>query len=317
MRVIKKAAALVLAVGVHAFTLMWILSGGWVIGANPGSLFAWLGGGLLLLIGGLLFPKPRRLPADAEVVERGAAPELYGVAERVAGAVGVPAPVGVAVDDLAVGAEYLRVGWGRRPVLLVGLPLWLALPPRQRVVLLVRAYGEAKDDGVVAGGALWTLAQWRETFRSGKILAARGETHMYMATILGAAAPRGSYEAAGMLDKVLGTVLGWPVLLLERALLRLVRDVAPRPAPAWGIVTDVEKARLAELMASRSFLAPLQAAALRGAAVTEIRRSAAVCDDGASRHGREELLSEDASDRVDAELSRHYSRAIRALGLIW
>ncbi|MDH2427969.1 hypothetical protein [Sphaerisporangium sp. TRM90804] len=303
--------------------------GGWVISLNPGFLLVWLVGGLLLVIGVLLSPRPRRLGGNAEVVERGSAPELYGVAERVAGAVGVRPPVAVAVEDLAIGAEYPLVGWRRRPVLVVGLPLWLVLSARQRVVLLAKAYTEERGDDLLVGGALWTLAQWRESLMSGRPLARRGETHIYMATVLGAAAPRGSYDAAGTLGQVFGKMLGWPVLLVERALLRLTRaDDGPArrdPARLRGVVTEAEVARLEELVAARRFMAPLQAAVLRGATVPEIRRSvpAGVTgsgvdgEGGATRLEGERLFTVGASEAVDVELARHYSRAVRAFGLVW
>jgi hypothetical protein len=324
VKVVKKVAALVLSLGVHGLTLLLILLGAWVVSLNPDFLVTWLLGGLLVSIGVLLFPRPRRLPAGAEVVERSVAPELYGVAERVAAGVGVRAPETVAVEDLSVGAEYVLVGWRRRPVLVIGLPLWLVLTARQRVVLLARAYTGESGGDVLISGALWTLAQWHESLMGGKTLAKRGETHIYMATVLGAAAPRGSYDAAGTLGQVLGKVMGWPALLLERLLLALTRtDDAPAPhhdpARLHAVASDAEIARLAEMLDSRRFMAPLQAAALRGATIPEIRRSAQVLEDDldAPRSGRDDLLLPATSEVIDTELSRHYTRAIRAFGLIW
>ncbi|MFC6082285.1 M48 family metallopeptidase [Sphaerisporangium aureirubrum] len=320
MNAVKKVAALTLSLMVHGLTALLILLGGWIILWNPDFLLAWLGGGLIIAIGVLLFPRPRRLRADAEVVDRSSAPELYGVAERVARAVGTPPPVMVAVEDLSIGAQYVRVGWRRRPALVIGLPLWLVLPARQRVVLLAKAYTDETGDDILISGALWTLAQWRESLMSGGTLAKRGETHIYMATILGAAAPRGSYDAAGTLGQILGRVMGWPALLVERLLLALTRTPSSRsrstPTRLQAVTTDAEVTHLTEMMESRRFLAPLQAAALRGATVQEIRRAAPVLEED-PRPDRRELLPQPASDAIDGELSRHYSRAIRAFGLIW
>src|SRR5690606_19373415 len=49
-----------------------------------------------------------------------------------------------AVGDPATETTYRKFGLRRRPVLVVGLPVWLALTPRQRATLLAMAYaGEA------------------------------------------------------------------------------------------------------------------------------------------------------------------------------
>ncbi|GII89373.1 hypothetical protein Ssi03_73630 [Sphaerisporangium siamense] len=327
MKVLKAGAALVLAVLVHSFTVTLLVAGGWIIARSPGFAAAWAAGGLLVAIGALLFPRPRGLPADAEVVEPSAAPELYGLARRVAGAVGTAAPVVVAVSDLAVGCAYARVGWRRRPALVVGLPLWLVLSARGRVVLLARTYAQREKDDLLVSGALWTLARWRESLMSGKPLARRGETHMYMATVLGAAAPRGGYEAAGTLGQVLGKLVGWPALLLEHALRGLVRPdgTGPEGTGADGtgsVATTAEVAWLERMVEGRRFVAPLQAAALRGASVAEIRRSPLVAEDdpGARAAGApaaSPLLAEAASGAIDGELSPHYARAMRSFGLIW
>ncbi|RCG29509.1 hypothetical protein DQ384_20990 [Sphaerisporangium album] len=328
MSVTKKIAALVLSLLVHGFTLVLIVSGVWIVYGNSDFVVAWLLGGLLVAIGGLLFPRPRRLGGDAELVARSSAPELYGVARRVAEAMGVLPPEAVAVRDLTITGEYVRVGWRRRPVLVIGLPVWLVLSARRRVVLLTRTYADRSDDNLMVSGALWTLAQWRESLMSGKPLARRAETHIYMATVLGSAAPRGGYEAAGTLGQVLGKVLGWPALLMERALLGLTRmpdgpGSRRRPAaPVHGVVTDAEMAWLDELMDGRRFVAPLQAAVLRGATVAEIRasmpaREGDLGEEASTGSDDGSLLTPAASDVIDAELSAHYARAMRAFGLIW
>ncbi|WP_248964591.1 M48 family metallopeptidase [Sphaerisporangium perillae] len=327
MDALKKITAVFVSLVVHGITLMFIVLGASIIYRSPGFLLAWAVGGLLIAIGALLFPRPRRLPADAEVLARSSAPELYGVARRVAEAVRARPPAAVAVRDLEVASEYVRVGWRLRPVLVVGLPLWLVLSARQRVVLLARTYTKKDDHGLLMSGALWTLAQWRESLMSGGgPLELREEAHNRLVISLGAEAPRGSYQAAGTLGRVVGYVLGWPALLLERALLWLARpgdgrDVQAGPAPLEGVATEAEAARLTELIEGRRFLAPVQAAALRGATISEIREStlarAGDLDERAAtaRQG-ERLLDPASSAAIDEELSAHYARAVRGFGLI-
>ncbi|MFE3448131.1 M48 family metallopeptidase [Nonomuraea sp. NPDC059194] len=301
---------------------------GVVIVVNGASLFlSWLLGALLVAIGVLLRPRLGRLPAEAEVLDRAAAPMLYGAAERVADETGVARPVRVAVMDLATAATYVRVGVRRTPVLVVGLPLWLTLSPRQRVTLLAGAYAGAESfDGLVVEGALSTLGEWRHTLLGAEPLSARREADVTMAMSLGAWSPNSSYNAAGLLGRIVGRVLGWPVLVVEHALRRLAHSGDPRAAArrralALRAVTEDDLAEMEELIANRSYLAPMQAAVLRGESVEEIRQAALtrsrLAEDGVltSAPGSP-LLGAADSAVIDTELSRHYARAARGFGLI-
>lgn len=74
-------------------------------------------------------------------------------------------------------------------------------------------------------------------------------------------------------------------------------------------------------MSSGRYLAPIQAAALRGESVSNIRQGALtrsrLSDDGVltSAPGSE-LLGAQESALIDEELHRHYTRAIGGFGLI-
>ncbi|MEV8510681.1 M48 family metalloprotease [Dactylosporangium sp. NPDC051484] len=94
----------------------------------------------------------RGLPDDMWVVTRESAPTLYAVLDRTAAAARAPMPdvVGFAAD---VNASASRRG--RRRVLCVGLPLWAALPPQQRIALLGHELGhfvngDVRSIGLVA-----------------------------------------------------------------------------------------------------------------------------------------------------------------------
>ncbi|MCK2220616.1 hypothetical protein MF672_043465 [Actinomadura sp. ATCC 31491] len=325
----KRLLALVLASLVHLMTLGFAAVGLWAIAAHAGSLIAWLLGGLSLAVAWVLRPHLPALPADAEVLERAAAPELHALADRVADRVGVRRPRVVALRDLAADAWYGPVGAARRPVLVVGLPLWLALPARQRVTLLVTAYARAPGgEELVVGGAMETLEAWREALMEAAPLRVREEAQTRItASSLGYAdQPGTAYEVAGFFGRLVGRVLGGPVLLARYALARLApasqeavlrrqRERALRAVPAQ------ELAELEALAAGRGYLAPMQAAALRGESVAAIREGALtrflLTDDGVLTSAPDaELLSGADSDRVDEELRAHYARAVRGFGLI-
>jgi hypothetical protein len=326
---VKRLLAVVLALLVHLMTLGFVALGAWAILAHAGSLLAWLLGGLSLAIGWVLRPRLGTLPADAEVLERASAPELYAAADRVADRVRVTRPRQVAIMDLATETWYARVGLLRTPTLVVGLPLWLALSPRQRATLLATAYARVPTgDELIVSGALDTLEAWRDALMEAGPLRVREEaqTKITAASLGVADHPGSSYEVAGFLGRLLGRVLGGPVLLVRYVLTRLARAGETRTrerhrALALRVATAEEVAELEELAARGGYLAPMQAAALRGESVIAIRHGALarsrLRDDGVLTSAPEsDLLGTGESERIDEELLAHYTRAIRGFGLI-
>ncbi|WP_433510124.1 hypothetical protein ACQP2T_40445 [Nonomuraea sp. CA-143628] len=343
-------AALVLALVVHTLTLAFVVLGGWTIVVNAQFAAAWALGALLIAIGWMLRPRLGSLPADAEVLDPSSAPQVYGMAERVADRIGVKRPQKVAVRDLVLGTTYARTGPLRVPVLVIGLPSWLALSPRQRVALLARAYAELPTGAeLIVDGALSTLGAWREALIGAAPLRAREAAHTQMATSLGVLNSNSTgYEAVSFLGRIVGRVLGGPVLLAEYCLKRLARsDDARRherrQARALRVLAAGELAEIDGLLASGRYVAPMQAAALRGESVASIRRTALLAPNSAtnsapssapngipdgvrtavpgsapsgSARSSSELLGSAESDRIDDELLRHYTRAIRSFGLV-
>ncbi|MFC4119345.1 M48 family metallopeptidase [Nonomuraea zeae] len=326
----KRLLALVLALIVHLLTLGFVALGVWVIAGNTGSLLAWLLGGVSLAVGWALRPRLGRLPADAEVLGRSSAPELYAVADRVADRIGVKRPRKVAISDLDPETRYERVGPARTPVLVVGLPLWLALPPRQRAVLLATAYARVPTgDELVVSGALDTLESWRDALvgAAGPLrVREEAQTKIVAASIGIADQPGTGYEVMGMFGRLLGRVLGGPLLLLQYGLGRLARagearTAARHEARALRAASERELAELRGLVADSGYLAPMQAAALRGESVASIRQGALsrfrLTEDGVlTSVPHSELLGTRESDLIDEELRACYSRAIRGFGLI-
>jgi hypothetical protein len=87
------------------------------------------------------------------------------------------------------------------------------------------------------------------------------------------------------------------------------------------VAGEAELAELEALETRGGYLAPMQAAALRGESISAIRRTVLtkfqLTADGvwpSAPHS--ELLGTRQSDRIDEELATHYARAIRGFGLI-
>jgi Zn-dependent protease with chaperone function len=92
-----------------------------------------------VLFGALLFwlvvPRPTRMRDNVVVLARSAAPELWRLVDEVAAGLGTRSP-----DLLGVDTDYnayvVEVGWRRRRLLVIGLSLWSAEEPQERVATL-------------------------------------------------------------------------------------------------------------------------------------------------------------------------------------
>lgn len=96
---------------------------------------------------------------------RADAPVLFDLLDQVAAEVGAR-PAHAVIADGRWNASYASVGWWRRRVVTLGLPLWDALSPDQKVALLGHEFahgvnGDARH-GVVVGTSLASLARLYE-----------------------------------------------------------------------------------------------------------------------------------------------------------
>ncbi|WP_061300789.1 M48 family metallopeptidase [Herbidospora cretacea] len=320
----SRVLAVLVAVVVHLLTHAFIVLGILLIARTPGFILTWLIGGFLIALGVMVRPRLGRISHEAEVLPEASAPHLHGLASRVAAEAGVPRPV-VAVHDLGLGATYERVGLRRRPVLTIGLPVWLALSPSLRVALLATACAHHRwDDGLIVNGAKSTLAEARAALFVLGGSEVRQRAHLEMAMTLGAWAPKTGYETASWLGRMVGWIIGWPVVLMQAVLNRLTEAGRAR-AEARILETSAAVAgpdavaELAEVITTRSYLAPMQSAALRGEDVASIRLAAldraAVREMVSGEPGAPvTVISE--SEQIDLELRPHYERAVRGLGLL-
>jgi heat shock protein HtpX len=92
-------------------------------------------GVLLILVAVGLRPRLGRRPPRKHVLRRDRAPALFALVDRVAAAVGTAPPQVIAVEP-SFNAFMGRFGLRWRSALLLGVALWVTLPPPLRVVLL-------------------------------------------------------------------------------------------------------------------------------------------------------------------------------------
>ncbi|GAA4619033.1 hypothetical protein GCM10023195_85890 [Actinoallomurus liliacearum] len=115
---------------------------------------------LLLVIAFFIRPRLGRIPRNSLPLTREDAPELYRLADQVADEVGVRR-VDVIATDGFFNASYGAVGVRRRRIVTIGLPLWNALTPEERVGVLAHEMGHGVNGDsrhlLVVGTALHTL----------------------------------------------------------------------------------------------------------------------------------------------------------------
>jgi Zn-dependent protease with chaperone function len=162
-----RAASYAVAICVHLSCLALIGVGIWLIVAIPsvGTIILAI---LALLLGVELRPRLGSFRKLKNVRYREDAPVLFGVLDRVAAAVGAR-PADAVVVNAGWNASYSAVGWRRRRVVSLGLPLWDAVPADQRVAILAHEFahgvnGDARH-GAVVGTSLAALTRLHSALR--------------------------------------------------------------------------------------------------------------------------------------------------------
>jgi Zn-dependent protease with chaperone function len=163
----------VLAILVLAIPLAMFAAGLWLLVASD---FSVVGAVLaVVLTGAAVTARPRfgLLDKRAAKVERTAAPVLYAVLDRVAGALGSRAPASIVVEG-SFNAATRFVGLRRRLELRIGVPLWAMLDDQQRVAVLSHELAHQVNGdtahGLIVGGAMSTLVELQLLFAPSRVL---------------------------------------------------------------------------------------------------------------------------------------------------
>jgi heat shock protein HtpX len=145
-RVVTVAASILLLAGVVALAV----AGAWLVFAYRFPALSIVVGIAMVGLAIALRPRFGRLDPLLEVLSADNAPALFRLVDEVARAVGAPQPQVVAVDA-SFSAYATSVGLRRRRVLCLGLPLWAALTPQERVALLGHELGHFVNGDVRRG----------------------------------------------------------------------------------------------------------------------------------------------------------------------
>ncbi|WP_371409505.1 M48 family metalloprotease [Micromonospora zamorensis] len=238
-RALTATASLILVAAVLALAVV----GGWLIVAFPFPNLAIVPGVAMVGLAIALRPRFGRLDPELEVLTRDKVPELFGLIDEVATAIGAPVPDVVGVDD-AINAYAGAVGLRRRKVLGLGLPLWGSLPAGGRVALLGHELGHFVNGdprrGLLTQPAFDMLASASDLFRP-------------VQTTVGA----GLLE---MLGDALGRAFQWVVSRVLFVAYLLLVTVALRDSQRAEYLADELAARAAGTTAATDFLDTLLAA---------------------------------------------------------
>jgi Zn-dependent protease with chaperone function len=152
--------ASVLAWCVHLVTLAMLVVAIVLVALTPTHPVAVVGAALLLCAAWLTRPRPGTEPPDVQWVQ---SPPVLDLVRQVAQAAGAPVPHRVGFDE-RLNATYHVVGWRRERLLVIGMPLWEALPGQQRVALVAHELGHAAAKNsrhrFVVSSALAALREW-------------------------------------------------------------------------------------------------------------------------------------------------------------
>jgi Zn-dependent protease with chaperone function len=144
-----KVVAYVVAAGVHVFTLALFAGGIAAIVVEFPDPFSILFGIAMVCAAGFMRPRVPRMP-EGEVLDPAATPAVHALAGAVAAALDRPAPAAI-VADTRWNASWAVVGWRRRRVLVLGLPVLAALGPQERVAMIAHEVGHDRNGDATRG----------------------------------------------------------------------------------------------------------------------------------------------------------------------
>jgi Zn-dependent protease with chaperone function len=158
-----------LAICVHLFCVALVAVAIWLLVAL-GNVIAIIAAAVLLLLAFELRPRLGSFRKLRNVRYRKDAPALFGVLDQVAAAAGAK-PAHAVVISARWNASYAAIGWGRRRVVTLGLPLWEALSAGQKIAVLGHEFahgvnGDARH-GAIVGTSIGTLARLQDVLRPG------------------------------------------------------------------------------------------------------------------------------------------------------
>ncbi|MFC0628865.1 M48 family metallopeptidase [Kribbella deserti] len=112
-----------------------------------------------------LRPRPQRLDPDQLHVSRAEVPRLYNLLDEISAAVKAR-PVASVVLTAEPELWITEIGWRMRPVVGIGLPLWVAMSSQQRVAVLAHEFGHGRNGDIRNNTLVWNAENILEELES-------------------------------------------------------------------------------------------------------------------------------------------------------
>lgn len=327
----------------YGVILALLTTGVWLCTISiPGAVL----GLLVIAVAVLLRPRLGRVPKYATEVTGADAPQLHAVVREAAAAVGAPVPR-IYVEGDVFGAAAGAVGLRRRPILVLGLPLWNALPPQPRMALLGHELGHFVNGdprrGLLVQPSLTVMAELDGLLRPEPARDTDGSSDGFLVnwvvlpvlnavklvlrlllwaprTALAVLVLREGQRAEYRADRVAARVGGHTaavdlldtLVVLDSLAMLVARDArAERPVAEWPATTERLLAEVRPMLAERRDAATGREISLFATHPPSGLR-ARLAEMTAAQHAAV-VLDPARNARIDAELARHSASSARTL----
>ncbi|CAH2713160.1 Protease HtpX [Neobacillus rhizosphaerae] len=155
--------ALLIATFVHTLSLASFLFGMYLLFIHYFSFMSLFLG--LLLVGIAWFTRPRvgKLEKGERIIPREEIPATYAVMDELADKMGLKKVDGIIINE-KYNASILKIGWRRRTIVKIGVPLFAAFTPEEQCSIIAHELGHYLNKdltyGFYIGTALSTLFDW-------------------------------------------------------------------------------------------------------------------------------------------------------------
>ncbi|MFC1936635.1 M48 family metallopeptidase [Chloroflexota bacterium] len=163
---ISKLLAYVLAAAIHGITLIFAIGGIGLLVSGWPNLLAIAGGLFCIAVASIL--RPRFLKVPDTIMSRKEFPTLYKLVDSLVNSLQTREVSGIVINE-QFNASFRRVGWQRKGVLHLGLPLWSILDDQEKIALIAHELAHSVNDdatrGFFIGTAIRALAKWYALLR--------------------------------------------------------------------------------------------------------------------------------------------------------
>jgi Zn-dependent protease with chaperone function len=160
---LSKLTATVVAAVIHLLTLSFVVIGIILLVTNWPNIFVMIVTAVCFLLAGFLRPQFPKLPP--KILPRSEFTSLYRLVDNIAKSLNAHSVYGIVIDD-NFNASYLRATWRRKPILTIGLPLWVILNSQEKIALIGHELGhDINGDATRSffiGSAIGALGNWFE-----------------------------------------------------------------------------------------------------------------------------------------------------------